>query len=128
MTVEFQHVNERVMLHKYTEPIREDDFVATLAQFHAFAETTMRTVFLIADFTEVYRFPPYMLSLGLRTGQTNPVRNPKLEHIVVIAHMPLIMSLTSMLVKITGITKFSIVRTRAQAEEEIQALNYSSVP
>src|SRR5450432_132393 len=111
MPAEFLLINERVILTKYTEPMYASDFDAMSVQIAAYAETAIQTIFVIADFTEVERFPSFMLGIGLRRGNTNPVRNPRIERIVVVAHAPLIERLASMVAKITGIKKFSIVAT-----------------
>jgi hypothetical protein len=122
MPAEFQVVNERVILNKYTEPLRSADIDHMAAELLAYTEQAPQTVFTIVDVTEVKNFPAYILTTGLRQANINPMRNPKIERIFVIAYSPFLASLASAVSSITRIEKIVLVRNRAEADREIEAL------
>src|ERR1044071_6334679 len=112
MPAEFQVVNERVILNKYTEPIRPADIDHMAAELADYAEQAPQTVFVIVDVTEVKNYPVYILTTGLRPSNINPMRNPQIERIIVIADSPILASLASAVSTITRIEKIVLVRNR----------------
>lgn len=121
MPTEFVSVHERVILNKYTEPVQSTDFLRMMVKLKTYAQQAARPILAIADLSEVKHFPSYMLTLALREGNINPVRNPKIETLLVIADSPLLVNVVSVIGRITDSRKIILVRTYEDAQKEIAA-------
>src|ERR1041385_4202232 len=113
MPAEFRLVNERVVLNKYIEPVRDADVGDMVTKLENHAKEVSQTVLLIADFTAVKQFPSTLLTMGLRKGNVNPVRNPKIDSIIVLTDSAFLVNLASAITRITGIKKTAFMRTQA---------------
>jgi hypothetical protein len=120
LPAEFQLINERVCAIKYTDPLTASEMDQSSSELTAYAETATQPLVVIADYTEIRHISTSLISVGLRPGSANPLRNPIIKKIVVIAHLPIIKNLASVVSNILGIEKLVIVRSQAQADGEIE--------
>src|SRR5260221_11960270 len=109
MPAEFQLINERVCLIKYTDPLLALDIYKSFAALTAYAETVTQPLLAIGDYSEITKLSKGLISAGIRPGNANPLRNPLVEKIIVIADLPKIMSLAAVVSKILGIHKLVVV-------------------
>jgi hypothetical protein len=121
MPSEFQIVNERVVITKYIEPVLESDITQMSAEVEAFARRSSQSILAIADFGDIKQFPTSLLSRGIRRDNVNPMRNPKIERLLVIADSAFLQSVVSAVCRITGVKKVAIMRTRAEVDVVIEA-------
>src|SRR5262249_10976151 len=121
MAAEFQIPNERVVITKYIDPVHDVDLIQMVSQLDAYAKKAPQTILAIADFSEVKKFPHALLTLGLRQGNVNPVRNPKIDTIMVFAESAFLASIASTIARITGSKKIVFVQTRSEVDAAIEA-------
>lgn len=121
MPAEFQVINERVCLVKFTDPLLASDMNQSTDEVTAYAETATEPLLVIGDCSDLTRIPTNLISIGLRQGRANPLRYPVIEKIILIAHLPIIMSVALTISNILGNNKIALVQTQAQAEMEIEA-------
>ena len=120
MPAEFRLSNERVCLIKYSDPLVASDMDRSSAELVAYAETAPQPLLVIGDYTEITQLSTSLISVGLRQGNGNPLRNPRVEKIIVITNLPVIVNLASTVSHILGIKKLVVVQTQAQADKEIE--------
>jgi len=120
MPATFQIINERVSVIKYSEPLLASDMDRSSAELTAYAETASQPILVIADYTQIRHLSTSLISVGLRPGNANPLRNPVIKKIVVIAYLPVVHNLASVVSNILGIEKLVVVRTQAHVEREIE--------
>lgn len=120
MPAEFEIIKDRVCLVRYTDPLLAKDIYQSFADIMAYAQSATQPVLAIGDYTAITQLSRGLISAGVRPGSANPLRNPLVEKIVVIADLPIIMSLAAVVSKILGIEKLVVVRTQAQADYEVE--------
>jgi hypothetical protein len=121
MPAEFRLLNDRVVTNIYREPVQAIEVERMVNQLSEFAEHSSETILAIADFSEVKRFPSALMSLALKRNNVNPVHNPKIEVLMVIADSAFLESVVSAITKITRARKIVLVRTREEGDRQIAA-------
>src|SRR5437868_45477 len=121
MSVELRASHQSVLVVKYRGPLSASEANQVVIDIASFAQAAALPVILIVDFTEITGFPVNLMSLGLRLGDINPVRNPKIEQIVGIARQPIISKMAAMVSSTIGTKKIIVVQTDVQADREIEA-------
>jgi hypothetical protein len=121
MPAEFRLLNDRVVTNIYREPLQANEVEQMVNQLSNYVEQSSQPVLAIADFSEVKHFPSSLMTMALRRNTANPVRNPKIETLMVIADSAFLESLVSAISKITRVRKIILVRTRAEGDREIAA-------
>ena len=122
MVAQFQVLRDRVVVNEYSEPLSTADIEQMTKEISVYAAQQSQPVYVISDFSQIKHFPATLLTLGLRRNQENPVRNPKIAAIVVVADSPLLNSLAEVVTKVAHVEKFVVVRTREAALLEIDKL------
>jgi hypothetical protein len=120
LPAQFQIIDERVCLTKYTDPLLASEIDESSAELTAYANTATQSLVVIADYSEITHISTGLISVGLRRGSANPLRNPIIEKIIIIAQLPIIYNLASTVSNILRIEKFVVVQTRAQADREVE--------
>lgn len=121
MPAEFRLLNDRVVTNIYREPLQAVEVEQMVNQLNDYVEHTSETVLAIADFSEIKRFPSSLMTMALRRNTVNPVRNPKIETLMVIADSAFLESVVSAVSKITRAKKIVLVRTREEGDREVAA-------
>ncbi len=122
MVAQFEVLSERLVLNQYSEPLNVADIDRMSKETTTYAEHQAQPIYVIADFSKIQRFPSSLLTLGLRPNPDNPVRNPKIESIVVVADSAFLSMLTEVVTKVIHVKKFVVVRTKEDALKEVEKL------
>ena len=120
MPAEFRHVNDRVVTNIYREPLRPIEVEDMVRQLDAYVDKATESVLAIADFSEIKQFPSSLMTMALRRNNVNPLRNPKVETLMVIADSAFLESLVSAVSRITHAKKIILVRNRVEGDKEIE--------
>ena len=117
---EFAVASEHVCVLKLTDPLLASELHANSAKLTAYVEKVSRPIIVVADFSQITRISPDLISVGLQRGPANPLRNPAIAKSVIITQLPIIQELASVVSKVLGINKLIVVENWDKANKEVE--------
>ncbi|HLY29160.1 MAG TPA: hypothetical protein VKQ72_22635 [Aggregatilineales bacterium] len=119
MAATFETIQEDIVLNRYSEPLTANDIQYMTIKDDEYSVSHSGPIHVVADFSEIKAFPSGLLTLGLRPGMNNPMRNPKVSSIVVICNSQFINQLASVVSRVARIDKLVVVKNWDEARAEL---------